>query len=385
MCLENRIIMKILYLTTDLVGNNGWSRCSVDLITAMQEQGHVVSCVVATTAARAVDQHVLLGQPLNYLVNPWRAYKTAREVQKVVDQFRPDLIHVMVEPYGHIVPFLRTHSAKTCLTINGTYGYIPSVIHNPVKKVIAWWLSTILLRSVNRVICISNFTNSHFIRHAPAWLTAIVHAKMIIITPGIRLERYPTFTEKKAGGAIKQIIFVGAVKSRKGVHAAIEALRIYRDRHGGNFYYTIIGTYEEGSGYIQELRSKIKDYGLENQVSLVGHRTERELFDAYQNADLFLMLSINSDKSLEGFGLVYLEASAFGVPSIGSRDSGAQEAINDGSTGFVVDSCDAGLTADKIHAIIDQHAIDPQTCRQWAESHTVVQMAQKTLAAYQSC
>ena len=49
------------------------------------------------------------------------------------------------------------------------------------------------------------------------------------------------------------------------------------------------------------------------------------------------MLSINDGKAFEGFGLVFLEANAKGMPCIGSINCGAEEAILNGKTGYIVD------------------------------------------------
>ena len=52
---------------------------------------------------------------------------------------------------------------------------------------------------------------------------------------------------------------------------------------------------------------------------------------------VFVLVSRASETDVEGFGLVYLEAAAAGVPSLGSRAGGATDAIADGQSGFIVD------------------------------------------------
>ena len=68
----------------------------------------------------------------------------------------------------------------------------------------------------------------------------------------------------------------------------------------------------------------------------------------YQNADVFLLPSVNDGSSFEGLGFVFLEAAAAGTPSIGTRDCGAMEAIRDGETGLLVAQHDIRGTADAV-------------------------------------
>jgi glycosyltransferase involved in cell wall biosynthesis len=376
--------MKILYITNNLRGDTGWSRASLDLITAIQDSGNEVRCIVATAVPAAMKQEALLRQPLMYLANPLRAWRTARVIQKSVVQFQPDVIHVLVEPYGHVIPFLRVGAARVFLTLNGTYAYIPRLIRHPIKRLSAYWLSSKLFGVVDNVLFISNFTKNFFFQHAPVSIQNTIRSKMCVITLGIVLDRYASASHFLNQTKIKQIVFVGAVKSRKGLREAVKALRAYRDRYGSDFHYTIIGGYDSDSLYVQELREAISDAQLSRQVSLVGRKTDQEVFEAYRQADLFLMLSINNDRNFEGFGLVYLEANAFGVPCIGPNDSGAQEAIVDSKTGFVVDPTNANAVAEKIHAVLDQGAISPNECRQWAEENSVAQMVKKMLVLYRA-
>ncbi|MBL4575960.1 MAG: glycosyltransferase family 4 protein, partial [Opitutaceae bacterium] len=63
---------------------------------------------------------------------------------------------------------------------------------------------------------------------------------------------------------------------------------------------------------------------------------EEELFNLYRAADIFAMTSINYGKSVEAFGLVYLEASAFALPIIAHDVGGVSEAVLHEETGFLI-------------------------------------------------
>lgn len=72
-------------------------------------------------------------------------------------------------------------------------------------------------------------------------------------------------------------------------------------------------------------------------MHFLGNVTEDEKVDLLQRARIFLHTPVRAaDGGFEGFGIVYLEAAACGVPSIGTLECGAEDAIDDGITGFLV-------------------------------------------------
>ena len=92
----------------------------------------------------------------------------------------------------------------------------------------------------------------------------------------------------------------------------------------------------------------VKDAGMEQRVHFLGNIEEDEKVDLLQRAQIFLHTPVTADDGgFEGFGIVYLEASASGTACIGSRDCGAEDAILDGETGLLVDqtveAVEAGL------------------------------------------
>ena len=66
-------------------------------------------------------------------------------------------------------------------------------------------------------------------------------------------------------------------------------------------------------------------------------------------SNLFVMPSIIYKKSVEGFGIAYVEAAQYGIPSIGGKDGGASDAIKDKETGIICD----GNNLDEIYSSID--------------------------------
>ncbi len=67
-----------------------------------------------------------------------------------------------------------------------------------------------------------------------------------------------------------------------------------------------------------------------------GNIPDEELSEVYDRSDIFALTSINLGQSVEGFGLVCLEAAAHGLPIVAHRVGGVPEAVRDGVTGLLV-------------------------------------------------
>ena len=101
--------------------------------------------------------------------------------------------------------------------------------------------------------------------------------------------------------------------------------------------------------------------GLGDRFHLLGRVADDDLAAVYGAADVFAMCCRERWGGLEaeGFGIVFLEAAACGVPAVAGRSGGAWEAVEDGVTGFVVDPTDAGAVAGALARLL----ADPATAR----------------------
>ena len=98
----------------------------------------------------------------------------------------------------------------------------------------------------------------------------------------------------------------------------------------------IAGSLKAEPEYVAQLRAEIARRRLSETVLLPGHVSHEDLMRWYRTADVFCVPSMNDGWRFEGFGQVHLEAGAFGVPAIGTRECGAADAIDDGVTGLLV-------------------------------------------------
>ena len=108
------------------------------------------------------------------------------------------------------------------------------------------------------------------------------------------------------------------------------------------------------------MRAEIRRHGLERRVNLLGQVDETTLLGWYAAAQVFALPSLNIGARFEGFGLAHLEAGAAGLPVIGTRDCGAEDAIVDGETGLLLPQQDVGQSlATAILSLLQ----DPQRAR----------------------
>lgn len=355
--------MRILILCESADGKNGWSVYTRQLTAEMRRDGHEVRICTADDASEGLR----LPQASRMISRPWTAWTLSRGIRRLCDTWHPDIVHVTVEPYVLIAAFLPPKlCAKTVWTAHGSYG---------VRLLLDIRTRLLARRSYARTahcIAVSTYTKSAvgraLTRHAgPACLSAFLGKTAVIpnaVTAADIRERAP-----RTGA--KTIVCVGGVKPRKGILEALDGCAVYRDHFGDDFRFEIVGTADPQDSYVQRVHDSIKAHGLERHVTLRGVLQDDELDALYRSADLFLMPAKTTETTFEGFGIVFLEANARGVPVIGPKDSGAAEAIAEGQSGFHVDPGDANAIAQRIHDILDNNTIEPAHCIAWAAEHDV--------------
>jgi phosphatidylinositol alpha-1,6-mannosyltransferase len=126
---------------------------------------------------------------------------------------------------------------------------------------------------------------------------------------------------------------VGRLVSRKGFDLALQALPLIRQQVP-DVHLEIAGDGPERP----RLEQMVSELELQTAVTFSGRLSDQELLAAYQHAHLFIMPAREelANASVEGFGIVYLEASACGLPVVATRTGGVAEAVQDGRTGLLI-------------------------------------------------
>jgi len=137
-----------------------------------------------------------------------------------------------------------------------------------------------------------------------------------------------------------RLLSVGNLIRRKGLHTLLRGLASLT---GENWVLEVVGRTDLDLAYTREIQSYIQTHGLAERVIIRGKISEEELAETMGRAQLMTMIS-----SYEGFGIVYLEGLAFGLPAIASTAGGAGEIIEHGKTGWLVSPHDSLAAADRI-------------------------------------
>lgn len=130
------------------------------------------------------------------------------------------------------------------------------------------------------------------------------------------------------------MVTVARITRRKGHHLALDALAKLPEALRRRMTWLVIGPPGE-KDYVDELKDMIGKSDCD--VRLLGPLTDVQIRDIYAAADLFCLTAVpESSGRVEGFGLVYLEAAACGLPSVATAMGGVPEAVLDGRTGLTV-------------------------------------------------
>jgi glycosyltransferase involved in cell wall biosynthesis len=152
---------------------------------------------------------------------------------------------------------------------------------------------------------------------------------------------------KTPGGGRKTVLFVGRLVKRKGADDLIRAFKMVLE-HVPDATLEIVGDGPE-LGSLKELAEGLQ---IQGTVKFYGALSGDALWERYSNCDVFVMPSKKTEADVEGFGTVFLEAAAFGKPSIGTYSGGIPEAILDHVTGVLVPEGDVSQLASSLENLL---------------------------------
>src|SRR5690606_19031045 len=129
------------------------------------------------------------------------------------------------------------------------------------------------------------------------------------------------------------VLTVGRLHPRKGQLVTLQALQALAPRFRSRVEYWMVGGGNKPR-YEEELRQAAAKCDF--AVRFFGNLPDDELDRVYDRADIFAMTSVAYGPSVEGFGLVYLEAAAHGLPVVAHAVGGVSDAVRNGETGLLV-------------------------------------------------
>jgi len=337
--------MRVLFLTDSLSDLDGVGRYAMRLIGAMEQlepglQVHVLLSRKHRPTSAQVPKRWKIEVALppdyffymtparfwaSYASSTWRAYRAARHA---------DVVHA-IKDYPHNLVALNAAQLanKPCVaTAHGTYTVQPLLDERHQRRARKTY------KGFASMISVSDYTRRRMFEvlgrdgRAPGLDPERVH----VVPNCVDADHYvaPREIGERPWHGHRFTLGIGELKERKGHHLALEAWCRVAQRHPDVHHY-IVGR-QSGDPYEHRLQEIARAAGVADRVHLLGNVTEDEKIDLLQRALVFVHTPVTaSDGGFEGFGIVYLEASASGTAVLGTRDCGAEDAIRDGVTGLL--------------------------------------------------
>ena len=238
-----------------------------------------------------------------------------------------------------------------------------------VKEIVAlthghevWWSKVfpftlamkIISRQVNTLTYLGEFTRNAISKS----VTKVAAQSMVKIAPGIDTDHFSPQDARELRNELglsekKVIVSVGRLVHRKGQDVLIEAMpAIIKDVPDAHLLMIGEGPYR---GYLE---NRVKALGIQESVTFIGRIQYVDLPMYLCVGDLFVMPSRSrlAGLEVEGLGIVYLEASACGLPVIAGDSGGAPDAVLEGQTGLVVD----GTQKSEVASAVVELLLDPE-------------------------
>ena len=201
---------------------------------------------------------------------------------------------------------------RLVLTFHGSE--ILSFAASPLRR----RLAGSLIGHATRVSTLSTYTQELLLEHFPG------AGDKITLTPGALRSDFAVVAPRDRAPRDKVVVLtVGRLHPRKGQLQTLEALQSLPPEVRARLEYWVVGGQSKG-GYEESLRERAAQRP-DLVVRFLGNLPDEELSQVYEQADIFAMTSRQLDRSVEGFGLVYLEAAAHGLPVVAHHVGGGLE------------------------------------------------------------
>ena len=244
-------------------------------------------------------------------------------------------IQGVIADHWKSLELIKTNKKKICLIhskeINHKKG---TLLNNRVLKV---------LNNVNYVVSNSEFTKNLAID------SGVNSERIIVINPGVEpLKKLESKVLEEAENLFQnknpRLITVSRFDKRKNHEKVIMSLKNLKQMYP-NIIYVCVGYGEEE----ENIKNLVQELDLKNHVLFLKNISQELKNALLAKSNIFVMPSVIYKKSIEGFGIAYVEAAQFGLPSIGGKDGGESDAILDKQTGIICD----GNSLNDIYSSID--------------------------------
>tara|TARA_B100001250_G_scaffold159577_1_gene137090 strand:- start:255 stop:1337 length:1083 start_codon:yes stop_codon:yes gene_type:complete len=258
-----------------------------------------------------------------------------RKAQLINEYLKENKVDGIIADHWKSLELIKTSKKKYCLIHSKEINHPKGSSQN--KRVVN------VLNNVEKVIANSEYTKKLAIKNG------VNETKVVVINPGVDpVKKIDKKTLDNVASLLKvkspRLITVSRFDKRKNHEKVIMALRNLKQIYP-NIVYICIGYGEEE----ENIKKLVKELDLEAQVMFFKDISNNLKNALVAKSDIFVMPSIIHKKSVEGFGIAYVEAAQYGIPSIGGKDGGAADAIDHEKTGLICD----GNNLDDIYSSIN--------------------------------
>ena len=348
--------MRHLFVTVDYPPDlGGMARRHVELCRRLASDGVIVSTVAAADA-QLFDQkepYRIAREPFTFqgaktATNRWRWSRSiARRAAAV------DVIHCgNIRPCGYPLMLARRGAARApfLLYVNGSdlLQEREKITASAMKR----WFVRRLLRQSAGIVANSAWTAE------TAWalfqtLGIDVADRIVAIDLGTDPEQFRPENDRGALRAslgwqgLCVALTVARLVPHKGQDVALRAMAAVLREHP-TLRYLIVGDGPNEAA----LRRLASDLGIADRVVFAGAMSDADVAEAYATSDVYIGLSRQDGKAIEGFGISFIEASASGIPVIAGDSGGVRSAVRDGETGVVVKPNDPDAVASALRQLL---------------------------------
>ena len=264
-----------------------------------------------------------------------KLFRKYRKAQLINNFIKENKIDGVIADHWKSLELVKTKKKKICLIHGKEINHKEGTSHN--KRALK------VLNNVEIVVANSQYTKEL------ATKCGVDEGKIIVINPGVDpvqeldekiLDKVENLLKKKS----PRLITVSRFDKRKNHEKIIMALRNLKQVYP-NIIYICIGYGDEK----QNIKKLVEELDLKEQIIFFEDISNALKNSLLAKSNIFVMPSIIYKKSVEGFGISYIEAAQYGVPSIGGVDGGAADAIKHQKTGLICD----GNNLDEIYSSIN--------------------------------
>jgi phosphatidylinositol alpha-1,6-mannosyltransferase len=337
---------KTLVVTNDFPPRQGGIQSFVHALAAGQPAGSVVVYAPAWDGAAEFDRR----QPFPVFRHPTSLMlptpPVLRRAQGIAREHGCDtVLFGAAAPLGLLAPGLRGAGIRRSVAL--THGHEAGWAALPGARS--------LLRRIGETVDVVTYLGAYFRSRLARALSPQAAARMVRLAPGVDTG---TFRPGCGGAAIRErlglagrpvALCVSRLVPRKGQDTLVRAWpRVQAEVPGAALVLV-------GSGrYRTALQKDAERRGVASSVIFTGSVPWRDLPAYYDAADVFTMpcRTRRGGLDVEGLGIVYLEASATGLPVIAGDSGGAPDAVLDGQTGYVVNGRSPSAVAARLSSLL---------------------------------